>query len=360
MKKINNIILFVGIVMLALSCDNTDTPTAEDNFLNYEVESVPVTEDYIVGANYNRFTWDPDITEQPVLGQYDASNGDPVAYQEHIEMAKQGGIDFFIFGMRSGVNPANYSSDSLYVETLQTAPNAGEVNFALNYNFQAMGLNNNTSIESAGLVQQFIDDFTAMSYFFQQSNYMKTDDGKAIVYISQANDLTSDDSVTLYNNMRAAVNSLGIELYIIGIQPAWTPPLRWDFRFENAVDAVSHATYMVVTRAFYDRFELFEQYTDQALTFAKEEFERVGLEYVPQVSPSYDPRIWNPNSGNYVFPKDEETFRTFCDVAKKATSSKRIITVDAFNNWNFDTQLEPAQSYGTQYLEILRDEFKVN
>ena len=61
-----------------------------------------------------------------------------------------------------------------------------------------------------------------------------------------------------------------------------------------------------------------------------------------------------------MIDKNEEWFRAHCNVARLAVGTNRIVLLDSFNDWNRGTQLESADTYGDQYLTILREEFKVN
>ncbi|MFY0653484.1 MAG: glycoside hydrolase family 99-like domain-containing protein [Cyclobacteriaceae bacterium] len=357
MEKIRYI-LFSMVGVLLFACDSFEPPTPDDHFLNYEIPEVAVEQDFVVGAYYNSFTWDTDLTEVPAAGQYESQLGDPTAYNTHITDASTGGIDYFIFNLRSAVDQAQFSTDSAFIATLHTASNAGQMNFALSYNFGAMNLADGRRIEGEGYVDDMIADFELMENFFNQPNYMKVD-GKNVVLINGAHNLHSDDNVALMAQLRAAVSS---ELYIIGRQTQWTPPLRYDFRFVDAVDAVSHESYVrgLTVGTHYSRYSLFHQVVDQALTYSQETLQDHGLDYVPQISPSFNETYTKSNTRLLVTEKDPEFFKTFCNIAKRSSSANRMVIVDSFNNWNFDMQLEPSQNYSNEYLQILRSEFKVN
>jgi hypothetical protein len=357
MKNIKKILLLI-ILIISFSCTEDDIAT-EDNFLNYEIPIVPITSNYTVGAQYSRFIRRSTVPEEPTIGVYNANVSDPVVYEEHVKQAQTGGIDFFIFQFRSANNPNQNNQDTTFINELQGAPNAADVNFALSYNFGSMGLNNNNRIESKGLVQRFIDDFKLMIPFFNQTNYMKVD-GKNVVYLLNSHNLHSDDNAALYQQMRAELSDLGVALYLIGMQNEWTPTLRYDFRFVNGVDAVTHTTYAAVNINFYDRIINFHKFMDQAWLYHKETFEKYNIEYIPTISPSINLKIVNGGSNIYVYDKDESWFRTNCNVARRAAGTNRIVLVDSFNDWNRGTQLESATSYGEQYLQVLREEFKTN
>ena len=358
MKYIKTV--FVFIVSIAFfSCTEDNIVTAEDNFLNYDIPNVPVTENYIVGAQYSRFIRRSTVPEEPTIGVYNANVSDPAVYEEHVKQAQTAGIDFFIHQFRSANNQNQNNQDVDFINSLQSAPNSTDVNFALSYNFGNMGLNNNNRIESKGLVQRFIDDFKLMTPFFNQTNYMKVD-GKNVVYLLNSHNLHSDDNAALYQQMRAELSDLGVQLYLIGMQNEWTPTLRYDFRFVDGVDAVTHTTYAAVNINFYDRIINFHKFMDQAWLYHKETFNKYNIEYIPTISPSINLKIVNGGSNINVYDKDESWFRANCNVARRAAGTNRIILVDSFNDWNRGTQLESATSYGAQYLQILREEFKTN
>lgn len=359
-------ISFLLLALLVLASCQEDPLTVDDHYLNYEIPDVPPDADYIVGAHYASFDWSPNVTETPSAGLYDALNGDPTAYAQHITWAGEAGIDFFVFNMRSGaVDNSYFLADEAFIATLQTATGAGSMSYALSYFFDFPGgygdsLSDGNRIEDTEwLTNGLIADFNKMLPFFQDANYMKVN-GAAVVYIRGAHNLFANDNAAVYDQVRAAMSAQGVTLYIIGEQPNWTPPMRYDFRFAGGVDGVTHSTYAQIDQAAYDRYILFGVYTDQAFTFSRDELAKADLEYIPTISPSYNGQINDPANTNFVIAKNQEWFTVYCNVAKRASSPSRIILVDAFNSWNLDKQVEPAESYGKTYLEILRAQFKVD
>jgi len=349
----------MSIFLISFSCTEDDVVTGEDGILNYTIPNVPVTSDYIVGAQYLTFGRRNTVPEEPSIGVYNGSIGDPVVYEQHVNQAKTAGIDFFIFRYRSANNQNQNNADTRFIDGLQAASNAQDVNFALSYNFGNMGLNNNNRIEDRGLVQRFIDDFKLMIPYFDQPNYMKVD-GKNIVYLFNSHNLHANDNAALYQQMRAQLSDLGIELYLIGMQNDWSPTLRFDFRFIGGVDAVTHNTYATINVNAHDRVVNFHKFVDIAWEYHKKTWLDYNIEYVPTISPSINLKIVNSGSNITVFDKDEEWFRGFSNVARRVAGANKIVLIDSFNDWNRGTQLESADTYGEDFLEILREEFKVN
>ncbi|WP_445756770.1 glycoside hydrolase family 99-like domain-containing protein [Polaribacter sp.] len=358
MKTINKFIILITL-LAGYSCTEDNITEAGNTILDYDIPQVPVTSNYLVGSIYHRFGRLDRVVEAPSIGIYNGNLGDPIVYEEHVKQAQTAGIDFFVFEMRSSYNIAQYDQDVSFMDGLLTAPNANDINFAIRYNFGSMSLNNNNRIERKNLVAKFIDDFTKMTPYFQKSNYMSVDN-KKVVYITNAFNLFSDDNSALYQQMRTELRNLGFELFIIGEQLEWTPTLRFDFRFVNAVDAVTHKTYALINVNEYDRFNTFHKFTDIAFNIHKDIWSNHNIEYIPTISPSINVRLQNPGSPTFIIEKKSQWFRDFCNIARRTTGTNRIVILDSFNNWNNDTQVETAESYGEDYLKIVREEFKAN
>ena len=366
MKIFKNIaLLMVGL--LFFSCTEDKAILLEDNKFNNPIPQVPVNTDYTVGAIYTKFNRNPLTVETPSIGIYNGNSGDPIAYENHVKQAHYAGVDFFIFNLRSSNAIAQYNEDKGFINNLQTAPNANDMKFAFSYNFANMGLSNTNRIETKGLVPKFLEDFNLMLPYFQQSNYMKID-GKAVVYINNSYNLFSNDNPALYQQLRTQMSALGVELYLIGMQLEWTPPLRFfgdqvtgkDNRFKGCVDALTITNYANIEFVFYDRLEYFHKYVDLAWSYHKETLAKNNIEFVPTISPSYNPKINNGSSTNYTIAKNADWFKANCNIARRASGSSKLVIIDSFNDWNLDTQIESATSYGDEYLKILRAEFKLN
>lgn len=357
--KISRCIKFLSVGLLAFACTIDDAIVVEDHFMDYEIEQIPVEMNYVVGAHYSKFEWRDAVPEEPALGRYDAAKGDPTIYAQHIQQAQTAGIDYFLMGLRSSYEMDAFKADSVYLDTLQLASNASEMSFAISYNFGSMDLADNKRIEDAGLVPTFLRDFEMMLPWFQKSNYMKIED-KSVVYILNSHNLHSNDNVALYKQLRDQMSALGIELFIIGMQNEWTPPLRYDFRFLNCVDALTHTTYTNININWWDRYESFHKMIDQAWSYHQETLGEYGVEYVPTISPSNNPIINNPGTNNIVIDKNAEWFSGNCNVARKVTGSHNLVLLDSFNDWNRGTQIESATSYNDEFLQIVKKEFKVN
>ena len=372
----NSGLLIVGLLFFSCTEDKAILlDDVDDSIKNYQIPKVPVNTDYTVGAIYTRFVTNPliNLVETPSIGVFNEGTGSASTYSEHVKQAQTAGIDFFIFNLRCSVrsnattyvqsaNP-EYTTDKTYIDNLQTAPNAGDMKFAFSYNFESFRLKKDFSptfyIETLNLVNAFVNDFKLMIPYFNRPNYMKIKiDGKEkpVVYINNSHNLFSNDNPTLYQKLRKDMKDLGVELYLIGMQPEWTPPLRYNFRFVGCVDALTITNYANINRSFTERKDYFHKYIDLAWSYHKETLAKYNIEFVPTISPSYNA----VNVNNYDITKDADWFKANCNIARRASGANKLVLIDSFNNWNLDTQIESATSYGDEYLKIVKSEFKVN
>jgi hypothetical protein len=374
MKK-KHIYSYLLLLILAglFSCKKND-PTVEDNFLNYQIPDVPVTSNYTVGAFYYSFsTFNANITEVPVVGKYTYTLGVPPdgIMQKHIDQAGTAKIDYFIFSLRSPTMDAvNYGVDSTVVNAFLTAPNSSSMKFAISYNLSTgtLGITNSGGTSGNGITLEtnaaklagFYADFKRLAFFLGKANYQKVN-GKYLLLINNAQDLNSNDNVALYKQLRANMSALGFELYIVGMQNRWSPPERYYYRFQNCTDAMYEAN-MGDVAGDNDRYWNFPQYTDQNWAYWKKTIEAWNMEFVPCVMAGYNYQIGNPTTNQLSVKRtaDGSWYKTFTNVAKRNASKSRLIFVDSFNNFSVDSQIEATQSYGTTYLDITRQAFKVN
>lgn len=354
-------ILGLFFVLGLCACEEEPGLTAEDHFLNYEVPVEPVQQDYLVGATYTYTNFTNNVSLNPLAGRYPAASAE--AYARHLEDAKQASIDFFLFSVRGSHNLAQFQQDSTRLASLLAVDGAEQQGFAIAYDIRNFNLNNNARrIESAPgmLVNKFIGDIRRLGdAFFSRSNYTEAE-GKKILYLTASHNLFATDNMAVYQQLRDALAADGFELYLIGEQPAWTPPRRYDFRFEGSVDAVSQPRYVQITNGFYNRYELFENIVDQAWQYNKDIFAEQSLAYIPQVSPSFDRRIQAPASKDFVFERDNgDFFMMYANLARRAATSP-VVIIDSFNDFKVDNQIEPTEEYGTRFLDLVRESFKLN
>lgn len=368
MKKVQfALYIFVGISVFSSCMKKRDAPSVADNILNYTIKEIPVTSDYTVGAFYYNFsTFNTSIKEVPTVGKYSMINGVvlPTIMTNHIQQAKQGGIDYFLFPFRSvSRDLTNFRVDSSTIKSFLDA-NTGDLKFALAYNFSntTYAISNTAPLESSPVkLEQFYQDIIRMVPLMNNANYVKVN-GKTLLYLMNAHLLFSNNNVSIYTTLRSRLNALGLEMYIVGMQERWSPPARYPFRFQGCVDAIYHQSYSSQLTDW-DRWWLLPQAMDQNWKYSKEYFATSmgGIDYVPNITPAYDWRILQPNAITPNYPRTDggKMFKQLCNVAKmNASTSTRLILIDSWNKWDEDMQLESSVSYGDLYLNITKQQFK--
>ena len=367
MKRFN--ILFAAAVCLSLYACKKDMsgPSVDDNILNYKINEIPVTQDYVVGAFYYSFGgWNAAIKEEPVVGKYGYPSGKitPAVMPQHISYGVKAGLDYFVFSFRSPNRDVNnFRSDSTVIRTFIDSDGEGKMKFAMMYNFStgSYGISAANPLEKDKVkLEQFFQDIIKVAPYMKDANYMKVD-GKPLIYIQNAQVLYSDNNKAIYDTLRSRLGAQGISAYIVGMQDRWTPPARYEIRFKGCVDAIYHQSLSSQPNNW-DRWYVLPQAIDQNWKYSKEYFaQNFGADYIPNITPAYNWLIGNPTSTNpnYLRADSGALFRQLCNVAKMNASSKtRMIMIDAFNNWQEDMQLEPALSYGELYLNIVKKQFK--
>lgn len=223
--------------------------------------------------------------------------------------------------------------------------------------------------DTVSRLQRYYDDIKRISDYFSDENYY-TVDGKPMIIIRSAHETYVKDTKAMYDGMRKYIKDYtGKDMYIIAQQPSWTPAARFQMTFgDGEVDAVTIRNEAgMYSQTDRNRTLMYPQMIDQNWKLNKDFFMGTwGEDFIPVVSPAYD--RWIDSGGNYdhyVVQRDEQTFNTYCNVAKMNLGTRRMVIIDSFNNWKYDTAIEPAdpeygKGYGTKYLELVRGAFKVD
>ncbi|MDI3321217.1 glycoside hydrolase family 99-like domain-containing protein [Pinibacter soli] len=360
----------IAIALLAfIGCvKKSDAPTAADNFLNYQINEIPVTNDYTVGAMYYYFgAFNVNVPDTPTLGRYSMPSGvvPPDVMSGHIDQANSAGIDYFLFSIRSfSRDYNNFKIDSNVVRSFLKANTANKMKLALAYNWQSgtYGLSTTTPLENDKVkLEQFFQDILKLVPYMQDANYMKVN-GKTLLYIYNAQVLYSNDNATIYTTLRQRLNDVGVQLYIVGQQDRWTPPARYPFRFQKCVDAMVHQSFST-NISDWDRFYLLPQMMNENWKYSVQYWQdnNWGVSYVPCVSPGWNQKITQPTTLQPLYGRSDtcRLYKQLCNVAKmNADQSTRLILLDSWNDWASASQLESAKSYGDLYLTTTRKEFK--
>ena len=415
--------VFLALMIFAgFACkDEQGESSIDDFFLNYEIKEIPVTSDIPVGAILhnpagtlqNEEIWTR-LTEEriesqghvgpyvrPVLGQYglDVDEEGAVALQQIIDWGLEARIDFFILPIvreeRNRIYPRNiFSEDSAFINLFQmrndTLPSIElkGMKFALMtdmYGF-CSELNNSLSIETVKPTTVYLDTYTddvrdsvfisrlnqlyayfeRLSDYFSDPNYFHIK-GRPVVIMRDPQQLYTQNSAAVYQGIRDAVKQhSGKDVYLIAQQQAWTPPARFTYFFlQGKIDAVTIRNMCNVGGGNWDRTYFLPQMINENFKYNREYIRtNFGIDFVPSVSPSYNYYPLSATSFNEPqVPKNPDEFWKYCNVAKMNLGQTPLVIVDAFNNWETDSAIEPSvegygNGYGNRYLQFIREQFK--
>jgi hypothetical protein len=422
MKKIMIKIPLMGLLLvtLAISCKKDTGPSIDDYPLNYEIPQVPVTSNIPVGAyiyepsgvlisdeiKWTRITEKYDVAAgktgpyvRPELGRCELrpTEAGALNMSKIVEWAKSAKIDFLISpAMKENAGamfPNNLNgTDSLSINMLAEhnfnlpSVNMGEMKYAISVDINnfSTGLNNNLLLETAPATvyningqnisvsreERLYSFLRRISLYFKDETYYHFQGRPVLVFLG-ADRLYTQDSKKVYDNIRKVIKEqTGKDVYIIARQPQWTPSARFEYFFmRGKADAVTMDNMCNVGSGVtgWDRMYLLNRLINENYKLNKEYLSKnFSIDFIPSVSPSYTANI-NNATPDYNYPavrKKEAEFRERCNVAKTNLGNNRMVLIESFNNWQWDSQIEPTatdygEGYGTKYLDIVRDEFKV-
>ncbi|MDR0413478.1 MAG: glycoside hydrolase family 99-like domain-containing protein [Dysgonamonadaceae bacterium] len=412
MKSKYNIILLLLSGLLA-ACTEESGPNIDDYPLNYPIEEIPVQSDIPVGiylynptsALSNEAVWTR-LTEphdeaagkvgpniEPVLGQYSLGVDETGAQnlQTLFDWCKDARIDFMVTpGFKEHANAlypnnANFN-DTAFVrlvsgKNVDYALDLGTMKYAvlMDLNTFCSGLSNNVLLEDAETRDyRYLDpegvqrDTTLTreerlySFFRRASDFFKDDtyfhlNGCPVLVLANPERLFTSDSKRVYDGIRATIKAhTGKDVYLIARQTQWTPPARFHYFFlSGGVDAVTMDNMCNIGAGYYERLYWLNQFINENIKYNREYIAaNYGIDFMPSVSPSYNIYVNNGSYNSPIVAKDPGEFRKRCNVAKMNLGRTPLVFVESLNNWQFESAVEPANTYGTTYLDIIREQFK--
>jgi hypothetical protein len=316
------------------SCVKDKNVELEENFLNYQIEDVPVNQDIAIGAYYYtiNFTTGTDlimynrIIEQrddktglkpgpyvkPILGRYamnfssSYSKLDSTRFivQQHVQWADSAGINFLVLPMIKENPTISYPNNLNASDTTQinfmigSTPgypiNWGNLKFALMVDMNTLcaavakgnkKLDNNNLAEnvaptqvvdqygktiSISFINRFHAYFRAVSNYFKRPNYYKIN-GKPVIIISSPQTLYASACDVLYSNMRDTLKKYsGASIYLIARQQQWTPPARFHDFFLKGKSVDAVTMDKMYIASYKERSYLFPQAIDQNFKYNRE------------------------------------------------------------------------------------------
>ncbi len=385
MNKIASIIILFLILLVILS-----TPTLADNVPS---PSLP-TSDYLVGSFYypgwHLNPYDPWVdngwlsinnfpNRKPLLGYYD--EGNPEVTDWEIKWAAEHGINFFIIQWKrcefSGFNScATMLGKPINKDTLSRR-------YALNDGFSRATLRNNIKfainmVDIIAHTQPFstTEDLRdnlmpfLIDNYFKQSNYLVINNKPVLFLFEDLDGMAKAGGdpqkvKDMLNIMRqAAINSGFDDLIIMGhdwqfVNRNITPNQKLK---EYGVDySFSYVTPVTTVDGVYVRDHATEQ---QAIESQRQSYEwfknTTNIPFIVTASPFWDsyPNTFNTTGNWYASPDGfKQIINNAKSIMKQSASDlgKRMIIVDAWNEYGEGHYIAPTSGFGFSYLQSIRE-----
>lgn len=289
--------------------------------------------------------WADGYVSTPTLGEYDCR--EEAVVTQHVGWAGEYGIDSLYC---SWWGPDSWE-DGTIREYLLPQAEAGAIDVAILYETTGrLEVSGGTIDLSADDNRtRLAEDFASLADFFDSPGYA-TVDGRMPVFLYLTRILEGD----IAGAIAEARDAVDHDLFVIGDQVYWSDP--GDSQTEQvleAVDAVTaynmHTSVPDIDEGFVD--DAIAQYEAWEAALADR-----SVAFVPDVIPGFDDTAVRPEAGNPVIERGPERFREFVDGVDPLRDDDLGMTfVTSFNEWHEDTQIEPAEGYGTDYLEALQE-----
>lgn len=339
------------------SCREDDL---QDKMLTpWKAPETQLTEDVLIGAFYdfsfNDTNWlNIDALYVPELGKYNSLN--PSVIQQHITWSAGSGIDFWVC-------PHSRFTDSVIVNVLSGITGFEDLGLAMEMNFSNQSSIMNLTDSTA--IQRVVTDLKSMAGIFELPNYLKVNNRPVIVlqgvydYNPRPNYLageTFDERVQAMENLRSVlIDSTGYDFYFIANYVGWSPPERYG-DYLQTFDALT--SNMMTNRKAVSGF--LNENIDLSWENWKAYLDNHSVAFAPSVFPGRNDTVIVSSRAD-VLPRSAEFFIGQCKLAKYYMDEDlRIILINSFNDWHSGTQVEPADNYGSTYMDIIKNEFSVN
>lgn len=215
--------------------------------------------------------------------------------------------------------------------------------------------------------QQLLNNFFSEigKCFFSDESYYKVGGTRPMVYIkNKTGEIYAQNSKAMYDGIRQAVKeATGYDIYIV-VESAdvWCNQMRYQyFYMQGEVDAVA-------SRNMYDQSEvsrsyMYPQMIDQNWKYNREtalpSFGNGSMEFIPTIGPAWNKLVQDGRGsiGNSpIVTKDPATYRTICNVAKMNAGRNRLIFIDSYNKYNFNSFIEPTKNLSGNYPSTIQEE----
>jgi hypothetical protein len=344
-----------------------------------EFENIAPLDDVTVIADY--YTWyslngwkdekgRPMHVYTPLLGEYNSA--DPIVVSKHIDWATGHGVDAFAiswWGEDPDMRLAKFENTFLKHSML------GQIKFCIIYenNGRLKIQNPNDSsekwiedLDDPFNKERLISDFVNLTKYFSHPQYLKID-GKPYVGFDYTLPFRGD--VTgVFTELRNKLKERGWELYLVNdlcgrtfypedliskrphLPSEYTPYLSPEHALQviESFDAIEGGPPLIPpSMDFADAYKMWHHFaTNYQKDFVPSSWS--GLEIHPLVLPNSQP-----------IKLSSDLFRNLLNPSIKY-NTKKVIEIHTFNEWFFGNQIEPADEYGFDYLNTLKESLVTN
>ncbi|WP_317175711.1 glycoside hydrolase family 99-like domain-containing protein [Halomontanus rarus] len=310
---------------------------------------------WLYPENYSNDSWADECVMDPVLGNYDGTDSEVI--QQHIDWSLDHGLNWWWmswWGRDEG--PENTNSSDKMIRSFLETEGADRMPFSILY--ESTGLlewtdDGTVDLDDPENRSRLRDHFEYFAEnFFDQPNYRRID-GKPAVFMYVSRTYTGDIEAALSEAKEAA----GEDLYLIGDFVDWEPPS------DDDREAIRHYDAITTYNSYKPREDIDEiDFVDRVVSGFEEwqaAADEQNVAFIPEVIPGFDDTEIThvpDRPAHPVLSRDEDRFVDMCERALEyRDETLNAVFLTSFNEWFENSVVEPSESEGTKYLEILRD-----
>ena len=309
-------VLLCGVLVLSACGPAAGAPTPQATLTPTQaaVEStvIPIFAYYYIW--FDPTSWDKNKTDYPLLGHY--SSDDPAVMRQHIEWAKEAGIQAFIVSWKS--TPKLNSRLDQLVKVAQSE------NFKLAINYE--GLDQQRNPIPASQVASDLDYFIA----HYASNPVFAIYSKPLVVWAGTWKFSTPNIASITQGRRDKLMILASDRDVAGIQ-----------RLAGLIDGDAYYFSSVNP-------DTFGNWQGKLSAMAKAVHDKGGL-WIAPAAPGFDARLIGGTT--VVDRKNGATLQAEMNVAWQ--SSPDAIGLISWNEFTENSYIEPSQKFGRKYLDLL-------
>lgn len=301
--------------------------------------------DRLVGAHYYPWygmhegheNWTNSCVANPVLGEYASDNQSVI--DQHLTWCINHGINWLSvswWGEGSG-------SDTALSDGLLEAEKFEELSFSILYETTRLE-QYGYDLDSEATRSHLIADFQYLEEeFFSKDNYLQFD-GRPVVFfwISHA---FQGDAQAAFDEINAALDT---DLYILAGLP-FGQSLGGEPISEVADGVTSYNPY----DARADIEEIFHESYTQGLRTMNLSARATETDFLPVVIPGFNDTAIpdSQREDNPVLSASPKRYERVCKQVQPHLADSKAVLITSFNEWYENTQIEPNEQYGKEYLK---------